>query len=188
MIRSFVALPVPEPVRAQAATMMNQIRRLGVPVRCPLAASLHLSLTFLGDIEESDIAGIQSVLETAAHAISPFKLETTGPGAFPASGSPRVVWLGIAPSPELMELQKRVCGGLSSLGFQQEQRPFLPHLTLARVKGRKGLSRLRQWIEKDSDVAAVAFPVECLALYQSVLQPTGARYRRLATVAFGLPS
>ncbi len=188
MIRSFVAVPVSEPVRDQASRLMNEIRGLGVPVRCPSAKSLHLTLSFLGDIEESDIEGIRSVLETAAHAISPFTLETTGPGAFPASGNPRVVWLGITPNPTIMELHRRVCGGLSSLGFHLEQRPFKPHLTLGRVRGRSGVSRLRHWIDRNSGGSSVAFPVESLALYQSLLQPTGASYRPLATVSFGLPS
>lgn len=106
-------------------------------------------------------------------------------GAFPSVNRPRVVWLGIdGDTDALISLQAEIDTGFQEYGFKKEDRPFQPHLTLARVKEPKGLVGLAETVKKNEDYVAGNFTVSGLTLFKSDLKPTGAIYTKLSYFPF----
>ncbi|MBI2400995.1 MAG: RNA 2',3'-cyclic phosphodiesterase [Deltaproteobacteria bacterium] len=116
------------------------------------------------------------MLEKAAQGIGPFNLELEGVGAFPNARAPRVIWAGIKKSSELEKLQKNVEERLSSIGFEPEDRPFTPHLTLCRIKSAEDGRALGKLLSEARPEANAAFAVSSFAFIKSVLKPFGAEY------------
>ncbi len=180
MIRSFVAVNLPAEVRARLEQYGQELKSLGLYGSYPKAESFHLTLKFLGDIPEQKVDAIGGALERAVSGTAPFRLEVRGLGAFPSPSSARVVWMGFEQSEPLSLLQGRVEQVLEDLKFPREDRPFRPHLTLARLKSRDNLTALQAYLrEAGPSAAAGTVPVDEVVLFRSELRPDGARYTRL---------
>ena len=181
MIRSFVALPVPDGIRSGLAGLMGEMERLGIDAKFPRPESIHITLKFLGDVEESQLVEIGAALRDAASQARIFELEIEGLGVFPYLASPKVVWTGIRCESEgLLELQRSVEEGLQGAGFPKEKRAFQPHLTLARIRSRRKIALLMDFIERRSpEVVLGNILATEFCLYQSILRPQGAEYRKL---------
>jgi 2'-5' RNA ligase len=186
-IRSFIAIELPAEVRSALQRLQAE---LTLPqysfVKCVAPQGIHVTLKFLGNISPQKVAEITGVMEQASQGVSPFQLQITEVGAFPNMRSPRVLWVGMKGElDKLIAWQKRIDDGLFPLGFAKENRPFTPHLTLARVRencspgDRRGLGEMvmKTPVEVDYKVT-----VNSLSLMRSQLLPTGAIYSRLAEV------
>ena len=185
-MRSFIAIAVPESVLKSCQDIMVQLRNLNPQGRFAKTQSIHLTLQFLGDIEEEQIPGIAEILEQAGKGVTPFDLEVGRLGVFPHLTHPRVVWIGVEPVDALMTLQSKIQQGLEPLGFPKENRDFHPHLTLLRLKSRKNLRQLAQYIDTEGPgLRAGVIKAEQIHLYQSILKPQGAEYRKLFTARLG---
>lgn len=177
MIRTFIAIPLPEGNQTQLKDAVGSLRELDLNARFPDPRSIHLTLKFLGNIDETYIEEVTGVLDECCLSVPPFSVQLRGLGAFPHSARPRVLWMGVESGEELRELQQELENRLVALGFEVEERPFRPHLTVGRVKGKRNFKALVQFLrsEKD-DFEAGSFQVNSVSLYQSVLKPTGAEY------------
>lgn len=138
--------------------------------------SIHLTLKFLGEIDDAKVRAVAAELKKAPSGIGPFKVELEGVGCFPNGRAPRVVWAGIRQNAELARLQKSVEERLSSIGFEPEDRPFTPHLTLCRIKSAADGRTLGKLISEAVPEAKAAFTVSSFAFIKSVLKPSGAEY------------
>ncbi len=186
MIRAFIAIAVPKLVLRGLEEIMAQLKGLNLHGRFARTQSIHLTLQFLGNIEEEQIPEIAEILEQAGKEIGPFDLEVGRLGVFPHLTHPRVVWIGVEPIDALMALQSKIQQGLEPLGFPEENRDFHPHLTLLRLKSRKNLRQLARYIETEGPgLQAGVIQVEEIHLYQSILRPQGAEYRQLVTCELG---
>lgn len=195
MIRTFVAIELDEEIRKSIAATQEQVqdqllrhlpqRTPGVRVQWVRPASIHLTLKFLGDIDEARIEDIRATLLSAVRGQSRFAVEVGGLGVFPDLRAPRVLWIGLVGQVNtLMCLADQVETALTSMGFPPEARRLSPHLTLARIKERsrevgKGLA--------DSGLMTQSFrvgslPVHEVCLMRSDLKPSGAIYTRLCEV------
>ncbi|GJL68120.1 MAG: RNA 2',3'-cyclic phosphodiesterase [Nitrospirales bacterium] len=97
--------------------------------------SIHLTLKFLGNVDVSMVDGVLTALEPIGNSQPPFTLEIQGLGVFPHIRRPRILWIGCTGDiPALLNLVSRVEGALDPLGFLSEEKPYVPHLTLARIK------------------------------------------------------
>ena len=186
MIRSFVAIAVPDRVRSGLGELMRRMGDLGIDARFPRPEAMHLTLKFLGDIEEAQVPLIGEALEEVAQRVQPFILSIEGLGAFPHLSNPSVVWTGIhCQGPFLSELQRSVEAELLGLGFPKEGRSFRPHLTLARVRSRRKIALLMDFVERcGSQVDLGSFVATEFHLFRSILRPEGAQYHCLRS--FGL--
>ncbi len=165
---------------------MARLKRLNLQGRFAKTRSFHLTLQFLGNIEEEQIPVIAEILEQAGKGVAPFDLEVGRLGVFPHLTNPRVVWIGAEPVDALMKLQSKIQQGLEPLGFPQENRDFHPHLTLLRLKSRKNLGGLREYLQAEGPPQqAGVIQVEQIHLYQSILKPQGAEYHKLFTARLG---
>ncbi len=182
MIRCFVAIPLPGEVLAQIGEVSSQLRKLSLDARFPRPEAIHLTLKFLGNVQESAIPDILKTMKERVCEYQPFEVSVRKAGAFPQLANPRVVWLGVEPEEELSKLQSSVEIGLVELGFEKEKRRFSPHLTLARVKSRHMIANLMHYLElHGSKIELGSFLVRTVVLYRSELRPNGAVYSRLGS-------
>lgn len=179
-LRLFLALDLPDEVRESIARAQRSLKATGADVRWVRPGSIHLTLKFLGPVEERLVDGLVRTVEKVAAGSPPLELYPAGAGVFPRPKSPRVVWLGLAGDLEpLIELAKGLNAALEPLGFEPEKRKFNPHLTLGRVKsGRNRLGLIDQVLELRG-FKGPPFTARELILFKSDLHPSGAVYTAL---------
>ena len=147
---------------------------------------IHLTLKFFGNIEESRIEPIFKSIEEPIRNTLPFSLEVRGVGAFPHLRNPRVIWMGLVERREvLVSFQKQIETQLEKIGFQSEDRPFHPHLTLGRTKSSRGKDELAGRMEKYKEEEFGDFQVERVILFRSDLKPSGPIYTALRELRLG---
>lgn len=176
-IRAFIAVSIPcDPPLAQ---VLKDLGSLGKSVRPLSPDGLHCTLKFLGDVPTTITADLGQALQEAVGGVTAFPAELTGVGAFPHPQRPSVVWAGLA-APEMAALFEAVEAVAVRFGFAREQRPFQPHVTLARVRFRPP-PQLAQLLERYADARWGQVSIEAVKLFQSTLGPNGSRYDVLAT-------
>jgi 2'-5' RNA ligase len=183
-IRAFIAIDLPEFVQ-QALSRTSHILQDKFPsgsLRWVPVHNIHVTLQFLGEVREENVKAICQVIdyETAHRPV--FELRVEGLGVFPSLHRPRVIWVGITRPPELTDLQKGIQNSLSRIGFPPEERPFAPHLTLARISQ----SASPEAIRRVGEITAASQIGELgtihavqVHLIRSDLRPSGAVYTYL---------
>src|ERR1700681_1095754 len=127
-MRLFIAIELPDDLKMALGRL-----KVDVPgTRWVPTEQLHLTLAFLGEVEEKTAGELSEGL--ALIQTPPFQLCFSGPGCFPDCRRPRVLWAGLEPHPRLMHLAAEVHGAALACSIPQEERPFSPHITLARLK------------------------------------------------------
>lgn len=179
LVRSFVALPCPPELVSVIAAERAAWRSTGADVRWVDPGSIHLTLRFLGNAGPLRLGRLDRALERTTAAAPPILLRAGATGAFPSWERPRVLWLGLVGEGPLGRLAEAIEADARAAGFDPEERPFHPHLTLGRVRSGRGIRQaveaLRPWTpEVEPEV------VEEVVLYRSDLGPGGARYSALA--------
>ena len=157
------------------------MRRLGGPadrVRWASPENVHLTLTFLGDVREEVLGDLHAALEEVCAGHAPFDVELAGLGAFPSAQRARVLWTGVgAGFEELRSLAADLDDAFAHLGFGREERPYTPHLTLGRVRGRPVSFDL------PPDAGGPEFRVQHVELVESTLTQGGAVYETVGAFA-----
>jgi 2'-5' RNA ligase len=166
-MRLFIAIELPEEVRK----MLAGLRRDMAGLRWVPREQLHLTLLFLGEVGEGELEMLYRALGQIRFA--PFSLKFTRPGSFPRSGPPRVLWFGIAGHPALEQLALRVKATVSACGIALEERPFHPHITLARIRQPEA-GTLKDYIDDPLAINIPALAVREFVLFQSRLTQQGA--------------
>lgn len=182
-MRLFLALTVPAPTRDALAELQTALP-MG---RLVPAEDLHLTLAFVGEVDEVSAAGLHEEMERLR--APGFDLQAKGIGTFGGS-SPRALWAGTAPEPQLPRLRDKIHSGLRRAGLELPRERFRPHFTLARFRRRLSgdeVERLRQFVQERSDFVAMPFAVEEFALFRSTLRPTGPIYERLVAYPLDPP-
>jgi 2'-5' RNA ligase len=189
-IRSFIAIELPEEAKKGLARLRRELERdeHGF-VKWVEPHGIHLTLKFLGNIPSKRATEITEAMKEAAQGISPFHLEISGLGAFPSLKQARVFWVGISGElDKLSGLQQNIDSALAVLGFAKEERPFVPHLTLARIREGASPAERRSFGELvGSTTFEDKYPVgvEAVRLMRSQLTPAGAIYTCLSVVGLG---
>jgi RNA 2',3'-cyclic 3'-phosphodiesterase len=174
-VRSFVAVFPPPEIQEALASAARGLPVVG-KVRFTPPANVHLTLKFLGDVSEDDLGRVAEALEPVREKHEPFEASISGFGAFPSPKKARVLWAGISEgSDRLRTLAEDVEEFLEPLGFERENRPYVPHLTLGRARGRPVAL---ETVETSSPVPT--FLVRRVDLVQSVPGEGGAAYSTLA--------
>jgi 2'-5' RNA ligase len=186
-IRCFVAIELPEEAKRGLTKLKKELERDEHKfVRWVDPGAIHLTLKFLGNVSAKRVSEITEAMGRAAHGVSRFHLEISGLGAFPSLRQARVLWVGIdGDVSKLSRLQENVDSALTALGFPKEERSFVPHLTLARIKqGASPLERrdFGELARASSFEDKYNVEVEAISLMRSQLTPAGAVYTRLSVV------
>ena len=185
-IRAFLAIDPPEEIFKEIIKIQERLRKaIQGDMRWVRPEGMHLTLKFFGYVYDSDVANISHVVKNNVANMKTLMLNVRSMGAFPSVNRPRVLWLGIdGDTDALINLQAEIDAALEGYGFKKEDRPFRPHLTLARIKEYKGLIGLAETVKKNEDYNAGSFSVSGLTLFKSDLKPTGAIYTKLAHFPF----
>jgi len=191
LTRTFIAVELPGVARAALQAHIACLSRALPRVRFQPPDSLHLTLAFLGELDDEQLAAATQAAVAAAPAVSPFTLTVVGLGVFGPPSAPRVLWCGVGGDvPALLRLQAALADRLDAAGFPREQRPFAPHLTLARFKQPLDPAALQRLlgILANPSVAKTPFAVDSLSVMQSELLRPAARYTRLRACPLGARS
>jgi 2'-5' RNA ligase len=187
-IRCFIAIEIPAEIQMALSRVIHQSqlnRESGFrPVRLE---SIHLTLKFLGDVEQGKVAGITAGLAELCNRVEPFTFQVRGLGAFPTWDRPRTIWAGLLYPPALQGLFTIVDEFTSNAGFPGESRKFSPHLTLARVSEQADPLVTRRRIAALRSLPEVLFGevhATHLTFFRSILQPGGSVYRPLSVHPF----
>jgi 2'-5' RNA ligase len=143
--RVFIAIELPSIVRQKVRAHIDRLRSALPDARASWVRdeNLHLTLKFLGDTPVTNVEALAQAAQRAASKVEPFEIIVGGCGAFPAKGQPRVLWIGIEdPSGRLALLNRALENECEKAGFPHEERPFHPHLTLARIRNPHDSRRL----------------------------------------------
>ncbi|MFO7678656.1 MAG: RNA 2',3'-cyclic phosphodiesterase [Chloroflexota bacterium] len=174
-IRAFIAVELPVAVKQELGLAADVLAGLVPPrsVRWVKPDLIHVTLCFLGETAVAKLPAIQQTLDETAQKHAPLTLRLNGTGCFPNARRPQVIWVGLAGDlAALAALKADLDDGLASLGWEKEERPFQPHLTLGRVnKGQKlaGFAAM-------AAVKEIAFPVTAVLLIESQLTRQGPVY------------
>jgi 2'-5' RNA ligase len=174
-MRLFIAIDLPEAWKQILALPEASIGWLGHGVKWVEPRGMHLTLKFLGDVEESQLAAVKAGITRACKGCTAFPMQIHGTGAFPNNRRPRVYWAGLVSPPTLMELQSRLESEMQVLGFPRDEHSFRPHLTLARIKEPIGKDRMTEAL-LNFRLEGDPIQVSEVLLMQSHLFPGGARY------------
>jgi 2'-5' RNA ligase len=167
--RLFIAIPFPEPLREQLANLCEPMRSIS----WTRPGQLHLTLRFLGDVDEEPRESIDAGLDRVR--VEPFLLSLAGVGAFPPRGAARVIWVGMGHAhPRLHQLRQQIDDVLLATGLALDVRLFHPHVTLGRVRNDAAPGAATEFLKRHRDFEAAPFRVEAFQLCASELQPGGA--------------
>ena len=136
-VRTFIGVDVGDEVRKRAVSLQGQLAKTGAGVKWADPAGMHVTVLFLGDLDDRDVLAVCKAVEAVAAGEPPFPLRVSGVGAFPTPRRPKVVWGGVTDGADALRrlhaaLQTRM---LDLALVAREERAYTPHLTLGRVKG-----------------------------------------------------
>jgi RNA 2',3'-cyclic 3'-phosphodiesterase len=182
-MRLFVALEVPSAVRENLASLLQTLRAVSPQTRWVRPENLHVTLKFIGEVPQTKLAGIREALG-GVHSGQPVTLEFRGLGFFPNEKHPRVFWASIVASPNLKTLAADIHGAAEKLDVPREQRPFSPHLTLARFEPPRLPESLRAAIQENARREFGSLRTSQFHLIESKLKPSGAEYTTVESFLF----
>ena len=187
-IRVFLALDLPPELRAQLSRLQQELRPSLPGIHWVRPELMHLTLKFFGNVERSEVDRLFQTLQEIGPLQRELNLAVEGLGVFPHLRNPRVLWVGISdPVKALNDLHGYIQALVESLGFAPEEKPYHPHLTLARIKsdgGRVGRLLSQQGL-LDSSRRIGSLMVDRMILFQSTLSPAGPEYHPLWEIPFG---
>jgi len=178
VIRTFVAIFPPQDVREALFRAAQNLQTSG-DLRLVGQEKIHLTLKFLGDVAEEDLDTIVKALQPLSEGHDPFEVSTSGFGAFPSERKARILWTGIEQGSEpLRTVAEEVENLLAPAGFERENRPYVPHLTLGRTRAR-GTK-----LETSEPPPTLHFTVHGIDLVKSAPGANGVTYSILSSYRF----
>lgn len=180
-MRCFVAVALPPPVRTLLVQVQDALRRAEGDLKWVEEQNLHLSLKFLGDLDEEALSKLKDLLSLEALRWPAMALTYAGVGVFPDHGDPKVVWAGCGGDVEsLAALASAIERAAELVGVPRERKPFVAHLTIGRVKSGRNVKRLQSAIANQREVPLGKDLVKKFVLYRSTLTNQGPIYESIA--------
>ena len=179
-MRTFIAIELTDEIKNELARIQARLKYAGGDVKWVEKDNIHLTLKFLGEVQEERIDDVVSKLEAVAKVSKPFEMTIKDTGAFPNIDYPRVIWAGLDKGAgESKEIAQKIDEGLEQLGFQKETRAFSPHLTIGRVRSSKNKLELKEKVLSAKIEKPLAQRVDSVILFKSELTSNGPIYTRL---------
>ncbi len=176
-MRLFIAVGIPGDIRRKLASAQKRIGDGGGKIKWVEEENLHVTLKFLGEVEEGKVIGIKEALKSVKH--DPFRCEVKGFGAFPNEEHIKVLWAGVEPGRAFMNLHEGIDNALEPFGFGKDMR-FHPHITLGRVRLVRDRENLRSAVDGMKSQNFGGFGVSAFRLKKSTLTPQGPVYDDVA--------
>ena len=184
-IRSFIAIPLAPDVNRHATRMLQRLRQSSDGIKWVPADNLHLTLKFLGDVDNTEVPDVCKVIHGICSQHAPFHLDFAGTGGFPSLERPRILYAGINDaSGTLTKIVTQLEASLAELGFKQEPRDYIPHLTLGRTRNasRVASSNMMERLAAEESTELGGMQVTSLQLVASFLDKAGPTYQIMDTI------
>ncbi len=180
-MRTFIAIELPQEIKEELGRLQEKLKAAGADVKWVEPKNIHLTLKFLGEIDEQARNRICSTLEEICRTRKPFVIALSSLGAFPNTISPRVIWAGISQGDsEVKEIAQAVEEHLETIGFPKENREFSSHITIGRTRSGKNRQELTKLLANLTQKNLERqFPVTKIILFKSTLTPHGPIYEIL---------
>lgn len=175
-MRIFTGIRLDDGLREGILRELKPFRKAGTPIRWTDGRNIHLTLRFIGEVEEELAARVAAALSASPPATGPLRLRLRGFGKFPAGDEVHVLWAGVEENAGLRALYAGIEDVLSPLGIQREARPFHPHLTLGRNRARYNFKPVLALLAGLGDVFLGEMDVAAFQLFSSRLTPDGPVY------------
>jgi len=165
--------------------MQEILSSSGADLRIVPPENLHVTLQFLGDVDEGKIPLLKEILTKIASKYRPAELSLRGLGAFPSNSYIKVVWVGMEGAGSLTDISRELGGEIARLGLKTDRKGFRPHLTLARVRSAQNIGGLKDMLARNDPWELGGQTVMELKLKRSVLTPGGPVYSDLEVARLG---
>jgi 2'-5' RNA ligase len=172
-LRIFIAALLPEEIKNHIACYLDSIKDRAGGVKWESSQKLHITLKFLGDIDEEKLSEVKDIVSSSILGRSKIKLTLSNFGGFPSLSRPRILHVGFGESRAIIDLQSNIDSQLSEVGFEKDEREFIPHVTIGRVKSKFKINPPLPMIEEKT------FSIENIAVVQSFINNKGSEYKNL---------
>ncbi|MEK7448801.1 MAG: RNA 2',3'-cyclic phosphodiesterase [Planctomycetota bacterium] len=185
MPRLFIAVKLDAAIQEQLAKIQTELQRFDLGVRWVLPENIHLTLRFLGAVDEKTIPDLLEILKAVSRKHKSGRMGLKTIGAFPTDQHPRVIWIGVEEKTgELRQIYLELENALSGVGFEKDDHSFSPHITLGRVKSPKNIESLKQYLRDQKNITIGSQPAAGITLFRSDLKPSGPVYHEEANFQF----
>lgn len=184
-IRSFIAIPIPPAIAKSTATLVGRLAHQGDGIKWVPSENLHLTLKFLGDVDNREVPKVCQVVRNCCADIKPFEIDLQGADAFPNPSRPRVVVVRIDQGGEhLATIVQRLELQLADLGFKPEARDYIPHMTLGRTRGgsRRASPELAAAVQQNANYHVGQMTIDQVHVMASFLDKAGPTYQSMDTI------
>jgi 2'-5' RNA ligase len=185
-IRTFIAVEVSRAIRVRLVSLQEELAQAAPDAKWVNAQDLHITLKFLGDVDDPDTYSVCKTVQQIAAEAPAFDIVVAGAGGFPNGHRPRVIWAGVRDGArELIAIHQALDRELASQGYAREGRPFTPHLTLARIRRTSSNPRLAAVLRDQAAWEGGRMSVTELQVMASFLSPDGPQYSVLGRAPLG---
>jgi len=179
-IRAFIAIEIDNGIKDRLSEYLNQLKKTGASVKWVAPENIHLTLKFIGYIEEETLPDLKEIINNAVSCLDPFSISIENIGAFPNLKKPRVVFVCAQDKGNnLLNIYERLDKGIEKLGIKRDPKKYVGHITLGRIKSQKNISKLTNALNSSKECSFGLEKVSYISLMQSELTPTGPIYTKL---------
>jgi 2'-5' RNA ligase len=182
-MRIFISIEIPEKIKDTIEKLIEEMKQVVIPIKWIEKKSLHVTLKFLGWIDDKKIEELADVTSKCVKDCGDFELGFAGIGAFPDLKRPRVIWTGISEGKDRATgLAECLDKKLAKLGYRSEDSDFSPHLTVGRIKDRIDLSALTRFISEKAGLILGSFDVDHISIMKSSLKRSSPVYEEIKRI------
>lgn len=185
-MRTFIAIELPENIKASLARWQEKLKTAHADIKWVEKDNIHLTLKFLGEVDENKISEISAILEKIGQTYPSYQATISSLGGFPKIEYPRVIWAGIGNGDqETKNIVKQIENSLEEIGIPKEDRLFASHITLGRSRSEKNQKKLGELLGKlkAEFTNMESFEVRKITLFKSQLSPKGPTYQAIREVS-----
>jgi 2'-5' RNA ligase len=186
-LRTFIAVDPGKPIRDRLVALQENLAKAGTEVKWVESENLHVTLLFLGEVDERSVPEVCRVVAESTQRQVPFLMTVEKAGCFPTPRRPRVLWVGVGEGAQpLCAVHDALEPPLLDLGcYRREERQFSPHITLGRVKSDRPTEQLAAALAKQAGWKGGEVPVREILIMSSELTPKGPLYTVLSRAKLG---
>jgi len=181
-MRTFIAIELPGEIKNSLSHLQEQLKDAGADVKWVQPNNIHLTLKFLGEIDDKKLEKITKIIDDTAKEKNKFQIRISSLGAFPKIDFPRVIWVGLdSGDKETKGIAKDLEEKIAKIGIPKEDRPFSSHITIGRTKSSLNRERLVQDLKNKAELGGekLEFYATSITLFKSTLTPHGPIYEIL---------
>ncbi len=181
-MRTFIAIELPAEIKDYLSQLQGELKACGADVKWVEPKNIHLTLKFLGEIDDDKLGKITKIIQDATSEKSKFQVRISSLGAFPKIEFPRVIWVGVdSGDKETKQIAKELEEKIARIGIPKEERAFSCHITIGRLKTPLNREKLVQALKDKTELGGknLEFEVNKITLFKSTLTPKGPIYEAL---------